>query len=74
MRVSVSVREREKREERRESDILVPFLLQPGPKAKEWERLAWAKRESEREDALRRKHQQEEQEDLEKAIRDSMQS
>lgn len=46
--------------------------MQPGPRAKEWEKVAWAKRESEREDALRRKRQQEEEEDLEKALRDSM--
>ena len=50
------------------------IFLQPGPRAKDSERVAWAKRESEREDALRRKRQQEEQEDLEKAIRDSMKS
>lgn len=54
------------------NNVLYIFVFQPGPRAMEREHVAWAKRESEREDALRRKRQQEEQEDLEKAIRDSM--
>ena len=77
-------REREREGERgegdRESELIkvvsctTPYNMQPGPKAKEWEHLAWARRESEREDALRRKRQQEEEEAIEKAIRDSLKS
>ncbi len=49
-----------------------PPLLQPGPHASNTERLRWAQRESEREQALRNKRQVEEEDAIAKAIRESM--
>ena len=47
-------------------------LLQPGPNATEDERLAWATRESEREEALRKQRKVNEEEELAKVLRDSL--
>ena len=47
-------------------------LTQPGPHASNVERMRWAQRESEREAALRKKRQLEEEEAIAKAIRESI--